>query len=110
VIPADKHKNFYKNSQKNLTKGVDKSRGTCYDISVIDGGNPMDELINSLFSEVEIPIVNCPPGLEGAEVEYTDEALQVLGTVKNGKLVVDGVDVPEGATIQWGKGKWVINW
>jgi hypothetical protein len=33
-------KTFYRNSQKNLAKGVDNSSEYCYDISVVDGANP----------------------------------------------------------------------
>jgi hypothetical protein len=71
----------------------------------------MDELLNALFSDpIEIPILDCPDGLEGAEIEYADESLQIVGTVRNGKLVVDACDVPEGTTIKWGHGRWVISW
>jgi len=30
--------------------------------------------------------------------------------VKNGKLISDNADIPEGVTIAWGKGTWVIRW
>jgi hypothetical protein len=63
------------------------------------------------FTRVEIAIINCPPELEGAEVEYSDSELLLSGVVENGKLVVETSDeIPEGTTIQWGKGRWVINW
>jgi len=74
----------------------------------------MDELVNALnalFSEIEIPIDGCPPGLEGAEVEYKDEDLQLLGYVRGNKLVVETAEeIPEGAVITWGRGRWVISW
>jgi len=71
----------------------------------------INELLESLFSEpTEIVILDCPPGLEGAEIEYSDLDLLVSGVVKNGKLISDDADIPEGATIAWGKGTWVIRW
>jgi len=63
------------------------------------------------FKRVEIPIINCPPGLDGAEVEYEDEDLQLLGIVENGCLVTEtSEDIPENTTITWGKGYWKITW
>jgi len=71
----------------------------------------INELLESLFSEpTEIVILDCPPGLEGAEIEYSDLDLLVSGVVKNGKLISDNADIPEGVTIAWGKGTWVIRW
>ncbi len=70
----------------------------------------MDEL-EILFNRIEIPIINCPPELEGATVEYSDADLLLDGVVEKGCLVVETSDeIPEGTTIQWGRGCWVINW
>jgi len=41
--PTDEHKNFYRNSQKNLAKGVDNSSEYCYDISVVNTGGNSNE-------------------------------------------------------------------
>jgi len=72
---------------------------------------PMEDWINSLFSQVEIPIINCPPELNGANVEYEDSTLQVGGVVENGKLIVEASDdIPESVTITWGRGRWIISW
>jgi hypothetical protein len=71
----------------------------------------LENLMDIFFTRVEIPIINCPPGLDGAEVEYQDENLLALGIVENGKLVMEtGEVIPEDAVIVWGKGRWVINW
>jgi hypothetical protein len=71
----------------------------------------INELLDALFGPtVEIPIVNCPPELENAEVEYQDADLQLIGVVRNGKLIAESADeIPEGTVIVWGKGHWVIS-
>jgi len=67
--------------------------------------------LENFFTEIAIPIIGAPASLEGAEIEYEDANLQLLGTVKNGHLVVSTVDeIPEGTTIRWGRGRWVISW
>jgi len=67
--------------------------------------------LDDIFSEIAIPIIDAPASLEGAEIEYEDANLQLFGTVKNGHLVVSTVDeIPEGTTIKWGTGRWVITW
>jgi len=67
--------------------------------------------LEDMFSEIAIPIIGCPPGLEGAEIEYQDQNLELLGTVKDGHLIVSTADeIPEGTAIVWGKGRWVISW
>ena len=69
------------------------------------------EDLDILFNRIEIPIVGCPPELEGVEVEYQDSDLQLLGVVEKGCLVVETSDeIPEGTTIRWGRGRWTINW
>jgi len=69
------------------------------------------ENLDIFFNRIEIPIINCPPGLEGAEVQYSDADLLIEGVVEKGCLVVETTDeIPEGTTIQWGRGRWVINW
>ena len=68
------------------------------------------EFLDNLFNTVEITINNCPDGLEGAEVQYEDADLVVVGIVKNGKLIVESVDIPENVSITWGEGRWTISW
>jgi len=69
------------------------------------------ENLDIFFNRVEITIVNCPPGLNGAQVEYTDSSLMVFGVVENEKLVVETADeIPDDAVIVWGKGTWTISW
>jgi len=69
------------------------------------------ENLDIFFNRVEIAIVNCPPGLNGAQVEYEDSNLAVVGVVENNKLVVETAEeIPEDAVIVWGCGRWIISW
>jgi len=68
------------------------------------------EILDIFFNRVEITIVNCPPSLNGAEVEYEDGNVSLMGVVEDGKLVIEVADAPEIEAITWGSGTWKIRW
>jgi hypothetical protein len=83
-LPPWQGKGIRCRTRRNPTKDVDESSRSCYDISVVDGGFPMDE---GYQYSVSIPILieSFPFDMDGALIYYETGDYAIGGEVTFGK-------------------------